>query len=116
MAMTRKVFLQRLAGSAGLVAWGGCGGGGSDYSGAAMPSGGGCAATIAANHGHMLSIPAADLDSLVDRTYSIQGSASHDHLVTFSAAQLAALKAGQQVAVTSSVTLNHSHAITEACT
>lgn len=117
MSMTRKVFLRRLAGGAGLVAIGGCGGGGGDYVGSptVTPAGAGCLAAIADNHGHVLAIPAADLDSAVDKTYSIQGGADHTHSVTFTAAQLAALKAGKAVSVTTTVTLDHSHAITESC-
>ena len=118
MATTRKVFLRQLAGGAWLLALGGCGGGGSGYGDTATAtpsSSAGCAAAIADNHGHVLSIPAADLDSAVDKTYSIQGSADHSHQVSFTAAQLALLKGGKAVVVTTSVTLGHNHAITESC-
>ena len=116
MATTRKVFLRQVAGGAWLLALGGCGGGGSYGGGPGMsPASAGCVAAIADNHGHVLSIPAADLDSTVDKSYSIQGSADHSHQVNFSAAQLALLKAGKVVSVTSSVTLAHSHDITESC-
>jgi hypothetical protein len=63
----------------------------------------------------VLAIPVADLSSTVDKTYDIQGSADHTHSVTFTAAQLAQLKAGTAVIVTSSTTLAHSHAINELC-
>ncbi len=55
------------------------------------------------------------LDSLTPRTYDIQGGAVHTHSVTFSAAQLAQLKAGSMVTVTSSVGDGHQHTVTEAC-
>jgi len=41
----------------------------------------------------------SDLDSLVDKSYSIQGTASHDHPFTLTAANLARLKAGQTITV-----------------
>jgi hypothetical protein len=112
VAITRKTFLIQLVGGSWALA--GCGGGGSDTPPAAMSAG--CNATIAGNHGHMLAISASDLNSLVDITYDIHGSADHTHSVTFTAAQLSQLKSGTTVSVTSSTTLGHEHAIGERCT
>ena len=70
---------------------------------------------IAGNHGHVLSIPAADLNATVDMTYGIQGSADHNHTVTFTPAQLAQLKAGTAVTVTSTTNLSHSHDVGTRC-
>jgi hypothetical protein len=115
--VTRKSFLVQLGSGTCLLVLGGCGGGGSSYSASNSPAaGGGCSAsTITDNHGHALAIPAADLNSTVAMTYSIQGSADHSHDVTFSAAQLAQLKAGQMVTVGTTTTLAHAHTVTEAC-
>jgi hypothetical protein len=113
--INRKTFLIQLVGGGWALA--GCGGGGS-YSAAPAPpppAGGGCVASIAGNHGHVLAIAAADLNSAVDKTYDIHGTADHTHSVTFSAAQLAQLKAGMTVQVTTTVTLSHDHAISEGC-
>jgi len=113
----RKVFLKYLAGGGIALVLAGCGGG-SDHEdgGASGGSGSSCDGFgISGNHGHALRIPEADLDAMSDRQYSIQGSASHDHTVTLSAAQLAMLKAGGEVMVTSSVTLDHSHDISGGC-
>ncbi|MFO0613845.1 MAG: hypothetical protein U0414_14730 [Polyangiaceae bacterium] len=77
----------------------------------------GCGAAgteISANHGHELVIPAADLDATTDKTYSIMGTAVHDHTVTFTAAQLAMLKAKTPVTVTSSAAV-HTHMVTASC-
>jgi hypothetical protein len=121
MAITRKVFLVQLllpAGGAGWVLAGcGGGGGGNDGVGSPVPSSGQCSALIAGNHGHVLVVPRADLDSTTDRSYDIQGSAVHTHTVTFTAAQLAMLKAGQSVAVTSTPFSGdgHTHMVTESC-
>ena len=116
--VTRKTFVLQMLGGTWMLALGGCGGGGSDSAPAPSPqaAGSGCAATtITDNHGHALAIPGADLDSTVAMTYSIQGAADHRHDVTFTPAQLAALKAGQAVSVDSTVTLSHQHNVTEHC-
>lgn len=87
---------------------------------AASSSGGGqmgCGATGAAislNHGHELVIPAADLDSATDKTYSIKGTSVHEHMVTFTAAQLGMLKAKTPVTVTSTLA-GHTHEVTATC-
>jgi hypothetical protein len=108
MDLTRKSFLLQLAGSAWALA--GCGGSDDDE---APPSA--CSPGIGSNHGHVLAIPAADLDATSARTYDITGSAGHAHTVTFSAAQLAALKAGNAVTLASSLTSGHSHPIDGRC-
>lgn len=112
MYLSRKSFLLRLAGGAWALSVAGCGGGGDDDA----PPAAQCSATIEGNHGHTLVIPPADLDATSPRTYDITGSSGHAHTVTFSAAQLAALKAGSPVSVTSSLGAGHSHAISERCT
>ena len=123
MKMTRKHFLGTL-GSGTVVLWlqgcGGGGGGGGGYSGGAGGSGGmqqcGASGTsISGNHGHSLSIAAADLNSASDMTYSIMGTADHSHNVTFTVAQLGLLKSGQSVVVESTLTSSHSHTITARC-
>jgi hypothetical protein len=113
-SVTRKAFLVQLVqGVGGSWMLAACGGGSSDMPPAA--SGAGCSASIAGNHGHVLSIATADLDSAVDITYDIHGTANHTHSVTFTAAMLASLKAGNTVNVTSTTTLAHNHAISEHC-
>lgn len=118
MPISRKAFLIQAASGGWLLATAGCGGGGGDSGNPpapAPPAGIACAATISDNHGHVLTIAAADLDSTSDKTYDIQGTAGHTHSVTFSAAQLAQLKAGTTVTVTTTMTLNHDHRIGEHC-
>jgi hypothetical protein len=112
--LTRKAFLVQLAG--GGWALSGCGGGDSGGAPAPAPSPQNtCSSTnITANHGHVLVIPRADLDSTTSRTYDIQGSSAHSHSVTFSATQLAQLKTGQPVTVTSSLN-GHTHDVSGPC-
>src|SRR5262245_10934081 len=100
MDMSRKSFVETLAGGSALLLVGSCGGGGYSSSGTTQTSS--CGATIAANHGHALTVPVADLDSPTAKTYDIMGSnTTHTHTVTFSPAQLQQLKAGNVVTVTS---------------
>jgi hypothetical protein len=73
------------------------------------------ATSISANHGHSLAVSKVDVAAGATKTYSIQGTASHPHQVTISAAQFAQLKGGQSISVTSSLVLSHAHAVTVAC-
>lgn len=114
--INRKVFLTQLGGGFTLLL-GGCGGGGggADTPAPVAPAGTCGAFAFTANHGHVLLIPEADLNSSTARSYSIQGSAPHNHTVTLTSTQLAALKAGQTVAVTTSTDATHSHDMSGAC-
>ena len=126
MTITRKRFLQSMSGGTVVLLFQACGGGG--YSGSSssgygnpMPQGCGASGTlIADNHGHELTIPTVDLSSTTSKVYSIVGTATHNHTVTLTAAQLAQLKAGQSVTVTSTTTDAppfgpHSHVVTASC-
>lgn len=75
-----------------------------------------CGATaISANHGHTLTIPAADVDSATFKTYSIVGTADHDHTITLLPMQLAQIKAGTAVTVNSTTDASHFHEVTVNC-
>jgi hypothetical protein len=123
MPMTRKEFCEILGGSTVVLLFQACGGGGSSYSGPAPPPApaacGSSGTAIAGNHGHVLTIARADLDSMVAMTYSIAGIAGHDHMVSFSPAQLQTLKTGGAVTVTSTTGDGglgpHTHNVTASC-
>lgn len=116
MNMTRKSFLRAAAGGTVVLWLQACGGGGGYDDGDDKPqSCGASGASISGNHGHVLTIPEADLSSLTDKTYSIQGSSGHDHTVTLTAAQLAMLKNGQTVSVESSTGSAHTHTVSANC-
>lgn len=118
MDISRKRFVEAMASGSAVLLFTSCGGG-SDYGGTpapAPPSGNSCSpAGISDNHGHSLVIAKSDLDSTTAKTYDIHGSANHTHSVTFSAAQLAQLKAGTTVSVSSTVTDNHDHTVSVTC-
>lgn len=109
------------AGAAGAVAaLSACGGGGSDTPAAAAPppSAGprSCGSpNISSNHGHELVIPVGDTTSANSLSYSIRGTSAHDHLITLSPAQLAQIRGGTTIFVTSTTSEGHTHTVTVNC-
>ena len=75
----------------------------------------GCGSAFDFNHGHVLTVLRSDLDSTTVVSYDIQGAADHTHTVTLTLAQLATLKSGASVTVTSTTTDYHQHVITVSC-
>jgi hypothetical protein len=78
---------------------------------------GGIASEITNNHGHELNIPAADFSDPVDGTYSIKGSADHDHQVSFTGEDLEIVSGynSKTVTSTSGGTDGHTHEVTLDC-
>ncbi len=85
-----------------------------DASSSTCPNGA-SASTITANHGHTLTVSAADVASGSTKTYSIKGSSSHDHQVTISSAQFAQLRGGSTISVTSTNVFGHTHTVDVLC-
>lgn len=75
-----------------------------------------CTSQIANNHGHVLSVPGADLAATRDHTYNIQGAADHTHSVTLTTAELMTLAAGGTVTATSTLGGGHTHDCQVHCT
>ncbi len=100
-------------------ATGGSGGATGGSGGATGGAGGappmGCAETIGTNHGHTLEVTQDDVTAGVDKTYDIQGSSMHAHMVTITAADFANLAGGGTVMVTSTTGAAHTHQITVTC-
>ena len=122
MNMTRKTFCASLAGSTVTLLLQGCGGGGYS-SGGSTSTGSTCGASgtdISANHGHALTIPKADLNSMVAIPYDLTPSVDgHNHSVTFTRSDFVTLKGGGLVTVMSTTTAatvgyggTHFHAVT----
>jgi hypothetical protein len=117
----RREFIQIVVlGGAGLAAFG-CGGedGGSNTqqqpATRSCTNHGGTASAISANHGHVLAIPAAHFSDGAPHEYSILGTAGHDHVVAFTAAELVTIMGGGTVTVTSTETNIHQHMVTAIC-
>ena len=114
--LTRKAFCARLTGANVVLLSQACGGGGDSPAALIVgPSGTGCRDTIAANHGHVLTIATADLDSTIDKVCDIRGSTDRTHGVTPTVAKLRALKAGTPVTVVTSITSAHQHSVSIQC-
>src|SRR5204863_3833475 len=112
MNASRRSFVRGSIGvcSAGLLV-AACGSSEDNNAGA----GGVCSVTIAANHGHVMSISAADKLAGAAKDYDIRGSADHSHTVSLSANDFASLSGGDSVNVTSSVNQGHSHDLSIKC-
>ncbi len=81
-------------------------------SGSTGYTGGDKTGTISNNHGHSAVITAAQLNAGGDLTLNIQGTATHNHTVALSAAQLVSIAGGTKVAQQSSTDFGHSHTVT----
>lgn len=97
----------------------GCGGGSSSPTGpnptpnpTPTPGSGGAQGTISANHGHVASISAADLQAGNALSLSIRGSATHDHGVDLTSAEVAQIRGGARVSKTSTSAEAHTHNVT----
>jgi hypothetical protein len=67
--------------------------------------------TISANHGHVAVITSAQLTSANALVLNIQGTATHNHTVELSAAEVVQIRDGTRVAKESSST-GHTHTVT----
>jgi hypothetical protein len=113
MDLTRREIL---IGTVVLAACGGDDGGSAvDAPSSASCTMNGTIATIDGNHGHTLTIPAADVVAGVERTYDITGTSPHSHMVTVSAANMATLAANGTVQVTSTSGGAHTHTVSVRC-
>ncbi len=127
--MDRKTFIQKTTGAILLAAPAyvllSCSSSSDDSNTNTPPPGGGnrdCLAngtnsSIGANHGHSISVPIADINAGVDKSYNISGTAGHAHSVAVTAANFDALRNNQSVEITSSSDTGdgHLHNVTIFC-
>lgn len=73
------------------------------------------ASSISNNHGHSLTVSKADIDAGVSKTYSIMGTADHDHQITITATDFNTLKSNMQIGENSTTVQSHSHSVTISC-
>ena len=111
---TRLSLLSMLSGVAITIS--GCGGGGSSNgpTPATTLGSGDKAGFISANHGHAVSITAAQMTAGGQITLTLQGTAGvaeHIHTVDLSAAEVVAIRGGAQVAKASSTQDAHQHTV-----
>jgi hypothetical protein len=125
--MTRKQFLQTVAGALGAgAALAACGDDGGPAGVDAKvfmdaPAGNpnclmnGTTVTIGTNHGHSLTVSKADVMAGTVKTYDITGTSLHAHSVTITAAQFAMLAANTTIMVMSTAGGGHDHQVTVRC-
>lgn len=69
-------------------------------------------ATIANNHGHAVTISAAQQLAGGGVSLRIQGTSSHDHVLELSALEVVRIRAGYQIVKGCATERNHSHMVT----
>jgi threonine synthase len=122
MSLTRKEFLSSMVstvvGVAGAVVLVAC----SDNppavdAGAANCLANGTTVEIGTNHGHTLVVTKDEVNAGVEKAYEIQGTSTHPHTVTVTAALFATLKNNTSVTATSTSNGSpaHTHTITVRC-
>jgi len=75
----------------------------------------GAVGSISSNHGHSLIVSNTDVDLGIAKQYNIQGSSSHNHMVTVTDSDFASLKINQQISITSTSGDGHIHSVTISC-
>jgi hypothetical protein len=123
MKMNRKTFIEKSVGAmmVALPAYALIGCSSSDNGGDPNPNpnpnpdtDGECLANgtntaISANHGHNLTVSVADVTAGNEKSYSIQGSSGHDHMVTITGAQFSTLQDNNSVVLNSTSGDGHVH-------
>ena len=70
---------------------------------------------VGKNHGHVLTIPFADVEAGAEKSYDIAGTSGHPHTVTLSPENLKTLLTGQDLRMKSSRDHQHQHRILVKC-
>ena len=98
------------SGGAGTTGAGGTGGGAAGACSDPLPE-----VQSASDHTHTLVIPASTLNATTAQTIDTGLALAHMHAVTLEPADLATLKGGSSVMITSSVASAHTHVFTISC-
>jgi hypothetical protein len=70
---------------------------------------------IASNHGHELKVALAEVKAGAEKAYEIQGTGTHSHTVTISAADFKTLGSTGSLKLTTSSTGGHTHTVDLTC-
>jgi hypothetical protein len=68
--------------------------------------------TISGNHGHAVTVSAADITAGNGVTLDLRGGADHNHQVTLTSAEIVQIRNGARVSTTSTTTNAHQHTVT----
>ena len=75
----------------------------------------GTSTSIGSNHGHSLTVSKGDVENAIEKTYPIQGGASHNHDVTITTADFDLLKNNNSIQVASTSGDGHTHSVSVSC-
>ncbi len=109
---TLEAVLAMLSGVVITISSSACGGGSSPTTPNTPTPSGDKMGVISANHGHVAIITGAQLTAGGAVNLDIQGTATHTHTVSLSAADIMAIAANQQVSRESTNNSGHSHTVT----
>jgi hypothetical protein len=98
----------------------GCGGGGGNPTAPGNPAptptpttaAGDKSGQVSANHGHVATIHAAELSAGMGLSIGIRGTATHNHDIVLTAAQVVSVRDGSRVQLQSTNQDGHSHTVT----
>lgn len=110
MEKTRREVLVEILGFAGVATAVACGGDEEDDGGICP---GGPMVEITTTHQHSLTIPEADVEAGVTKTYTITGA--HTHEITLTESDFERLADGKSVGMPSTVDSGHDHQILIIC-
>ena len=118
--LTRKQFLAALAAVAALPLVAPACGGDDDGGDATDGSDGDCLANgtqvvISSNHGHLVTVPAADVEAGAQKTYTLSNADGHTHDMVLTADHFTDLQGGSMVTVQTTSFGSHSHSVTVMC-
>lgn len=73
--------------------------------------------SISANHGHTLNVSKEDVEAAEEKTYTLSAAStdSHIHEITITPDQFNTLKGNNQISVTSTSDVGHTHNVTVSC-
>ncbi|MGJ8733234.1 MAG: hypothetical protein ACSHW4_08805 [Cellulophaga sp.] len=71
--------------------------------------------TVVGNHGHLLEVTKQDITNGTTKTYNLEGSAGHMHMLTITTEDFATLKTNNAITIATSTNAGHTHAITIGC-
>ncbi|MCL5244208.1 hypothetical protein M4I21_00195 [Cellulophaga sp. 20_2_10] len=76
----------------------------------------GALTTVVGNHGHALDVTKQDIINGTTKTYNLEGSAGHMHMLTITTENFTSLKTNNAITIATSTNAGHAHAITIGCT
>jgi hypothetical protein len=113
--MNRRTFFRNVAGSGVAIALGSSLWGKPVWAEELETCANGLKTSISADPRHELVVSREDVTAGIEKTYHIQGTSDHDHLVTLTADDFAKLASGSEIEEKTTITLLHRHTVHVKC-